>query len=212
MQILSCRCQNHRSRELIEAVCNRAHHIRPKRQNSVNMSGIKPLRKENGDVGAIVGAFLRNRGRRGARATVEAPVASSFKLARLQSFPTSASEPASQPGSQPHQPGSCLQRPHRGTVLVFVIVLSQSRHESLTHPRHCGKPSRACFRGRIPRAAILPWFRALVAAVTTQLPAIATTNNPHDDGFAQATGAADCPKYTIHVWRSSCSPASDTPG
>lgn len=85
---------------------------------------------------------------RGARATVEAPVASSSKLGRASKvFPL---QPATEPASQPYQPGSCLQRPHRVTVLVFVIVQSDElRHDPLTRPRICRRPSRACFCGRL---------------------------------------------------------------
>ena len=153
------------------------------------------------------GEALCNRGRLRARATTEATVASSFKLSRFQSFPL-----ASQPASQPYQPGSCLQRPHRGTDLVFVIVLSQPRHDPLTHPRNCGRLSRACFCGRLPFATLLAPFRVPVAPLPVRLPAIITaTNSPHNVGSAQATGATDRPKYTIHVGRLRCPLASKAP-
>lgn len=118
-----------------------------------------------------------------------------------------------QPASQPYQPGSCLQRPHRGTGLVFVIVLSQPRHDPLTPPRNRRRPSRACFCGRLPLATLLPSLDVAFAPLPAHLPPIITTAiNPHDDGPAQATGAADRPKHTILVGRLSRPQGSNTPG
>lgn len=109
-------------------------------------------------MGAVAGASLCNRDWQGARATVEAPVASSLKLGALPKF-SHFSQRASEPANHTSLVHACSDHTE-GLSWVFVIVLSQPRHDPLTHPRDCGRPCRACFCGRLPLAT-LPSFRVL---------------------------------------------------